>query len=1047
MSEQEKAVAEQIKIIQEKIMNDKTNIIKIVDFLKESLDNSKELQSKNPKKAFILVNDVITHLFILEQVFSVLNSKQELEYWNNNKNLLISKSNLLKSSIENQIKLSEISKKERLPFADLWSDDTMQESFHLETFRKVALPCIHPDLYMKYRKTIIIEGDKNTGKSYTLNKIRQLLEEQHIPSEFYNVSSIDFENKIDSLIPMIIEKKDINLFFVTELPPFDMMVNWTTQNMTKWYLLLEKDVNITWIILCRNKKQISDDVLKLLKPDIIQYRLPTSKTIYNFINNKIKKIYNLDEKELESYINLPILEEELELVKLSNILEKKNYNFDQIIELIQNGLKNNLNLAVRENSVYHIDNKYYLKNSIKLPLHENYSYSLIHENDKLQISLITPTETENYFSVDILDTLESVEDDRMSGIWVKNHTEDLMDVIASFDVNIYKHPYHLNNNTNYLYRTILYLYISMLKNIKQANVNSSHPFYSFLNNILHNRYDIHSIYSIDSLFLLDKYTSDVLFFDKVKHPLIYKAGFVDEVNNFCSSSVQYIVYNDEKNEESLDDVVLNLSSGKKTIEMNVNWDADRLQEEILNNFGLKNYVTKTKSARGYMWCVVFEENVDKMLISYSGNDDIYVSIFCGLEMIDEFRLSEDYCVTNEGDLDLLVEKYPNDFKECDRDVESTWKLHKLEKHHIDMLNGEYNNEQKFYLMLYLNCLKLKNPLFNDNQMSELLELLNNLRNHIDFLMMLVPSTDNDDENGMWSVSDNNPLKEDMESRFYSMNKRLKFNVNPYYLTELLYLFSKDIHNNLVELRNIYDDCQGFYKQPEVNKHTIYIKSSITKDEWKKSCGMSFDFMENINMLTDRFINHGIYEYVKNYKKTLYYKLFKNVTQLGMVEKMETNLVNKEKIIWFDLKNDDNLNKLINSFKGKHYLLDYNNLDDVPYLLALMTSCMLDDIEKHKSFIASLLYIPFFYTNRDVLKNLLHFVESSEKVFDFMSYFNIESEGLNLFVLNRNLNSGIPSKIDREKSILSKEEINSIREIYGLRASHLESQLVDRDNLL
>jgi len=129
---------------------------------------------------------------------------------------------------------------------------------------------------------------------------------------------------------------------------------------------------------------------------------------------------------------------------------------------------------------------------------------------------------------------------------------------------------------------------------------------------------------------------------------------------------------------------------------------------------------------------------------------------------DMISLPETYTLTNENDLDLLQQKFPTDYTECQRDNESTWKLKSL-KHidHYRVLNDLYSREQKFYLTMYHSYLQLSVHQFtklNESQRRLLSMVLTALRNVIDFLFLLIPEYNSQRGwNQLWSISTNHPL--------------------------------------------------------------------------------------------------------------------------------------------------------------------------------------------------------------------------------------------------------------------------------------------------
>lgn len=1038
------ALTEQIQEIQTLVSTDKNNFKKLISILNDSYRDAKELQHKRPKDALKIIDNSLTQIFALNNILQdQFTDTESFQYWSNNINLLTNKNNLLKTAITNQILMAQVAKQnDKFAFDDLWNDDTLQDIHHIETFKQLALPVIRPTLYLKTNKTIVLQGPANTGKSFTVHKIKEKLESLQIPCNFYNVSGVEFETKIDTLQQIVLKDPLMNNFFITELPPFDIQMNWTTQNMTKWYLSLEKDAfhNTTWIILCRRKEVIPTEVLQMIKPSVITYTLPSSNTIQLYLEKKIKEMYHIqnDLTELPEYIHLPILEEVAELSKLCNYLEKQKYDFDNLITLLRNGLKYNLSLAIHENMVYEINQQYYLKNSLKLPLPPSVSYQPYLISDTNKDSLTLPN-NEQYWNIHILDNLPSLEDNRMVGIWVNNHEKKEMDVIVAFEVKSSQHSYHLDTHMEYLYKCMIHWYLQLWKNIFNSNRTISTKYLDLSRMMDLHRSDIFTVYDDDSLVLLDQEILREIFFTHEEFVTVYKKGIIEELNNFVITNRQYIVFNSENLTEQNE---FDLIYGKEQQRVHALMTAEDMRGVIKQLTKLDCFVNRLQCADGYIWGVEFQGIPQSKLSSIkSDSEDDYTTVFCGFDMIEEIKLPTNYCITNESDLDLLSQAYPADFKSCYRDETDTWLLFPLEKQHIEKLELNYTHEQIFYCSLYFHCMKLQNPLFSEQQKSHLSELVDNLRTHLDYLFLLTPSLTDDAENGNWDVSENHPHREDAESNFYTVDKKVPFNVNPYFYIQLLYSLSPD-NQRLLELRRLLEDYLQHKNPPHLENNIVYVKSLISKNEWTKAIAM--DKKEIV--VNEKFINSGVYSFVRNLRKTFYYQVFKHASMIGVMEDKNVDVEEKMQIKWFSFVDDPTITELLRSFRKKHKLYEGKHLDKMSYLSSLIQlSAMDQEMPMANAFFATLLYPEVFYTHEVTKLNLLEDVLQGEVLQMILTYFELPAKQLNL--LKYEYNSHLPKKIDdnRSKNIINKELIGKIKVIYGLKSSHLEAQVIAGNN--
>lgn len=181
-----------------------------------------------------------------------------------------------------------------------------------------------------------------------------------------------------------------------------------------------------------------------------------------------------------------------------------------------------------------------------------------------------------------------------------------------------------------------------------------------------------------------------------------------------------------------------------------------------------------------------------------------------LGSVADLSLPEDYCLTNENDLDILQEKYPGEYDKMFRNEEATWKLKPIAHHsHLLFLEKSYSREQKFYLVFYHSLLRFyekKGNLVSPESRTILRNLLLSLQHLIDFLLVIVSETDEKEEwNGVWSMSKNHEKFDRYQTLFdvtestrtfpadltvELLKNNCDFLVNPYYFLELFKLFDE-----------------------------------------------------------------------------------------------------------------------------------------------------------------------------------------------------------------------------------------------------------------
>jgi hypothetical protein len=223
--------------------------------------------------------------------------------------------------------------------------------------------------------------------------------------------------------------------------------------------------------------------------------------------------------------------------------------------------------------------------------------------------------------------------------------------------------------------------------------------------------------------------------------------------------------------------------------------------------------------------------------------------------------------------------------------------------------------------------------------------------------------------------------------------------------------------------------------PQLENNIIYVKSTISKTEWSKVIAMD----KKEVLLSDKFINSGVYSFIRSLRKTLYYQLFKHATMIGIMDEVNVDVKDKMQIKWYSFVNDNNLNELLRSFRKKHNLYTGKHLDNMSYLSSFVQlSAMDQEMPLENAFFATLLYPEVFYTHEKRRTNLLEDVQQADILQMILSYFDISDTRLNM--LKYEFNSNLPKKID-DKNIIDNNLITRIKFIYGLKASHLEAQVV------
>ena len=123
----------------------------------------------------------------------------------------------------------------------------------------------------------------------------------------------------------------------------------------------------------------------------------------------------------------------------------------------------------------------------------------------------------------------------------------------------------------------------------------------------------------------------------------------------------------------------------------------------------------------------------------------------------QFELTEDFRLVSEANLDVLQEQFPHEYKDMYREDQNTWKLKTIHKQeHIDFLNKKYTNEQKFYMKLLCDLLRMKESYYScmTSFRRELLDkAIMDAQIYLDYIVLLIPENDHKGEwNEEWTMN-------------------------------------------------------------------------------------------------------------------------------------------------------------------------------------------------------------------------------------------------------------------------------------------------------
>ncbi len=833
--------------------------------------------------------------------------------------------------------------------------DHLNQLINLEIKKKIdsliILPLKLQSLYAINNKNILICSDDTYSKKFVINYIKK--KTKQIP----DISIIHQSFKLD-LINNHESKK-----IVVILDDIDNMNNKIIDNLKKIsnenvYLICTSRINI---------QNIPSDIYNIFTETIILNN-PDLRDINNFIRYKIFNY--LDYKDIfQLKFNVPLLDNKnIEYISQLLFNEKKTYlDIDKIVNIFfeicsKSCLQQNIFFPLK---IEDQDTNYYLisYNSIK-NFNENNLNKFLYKIPKYHEIII---DNKIYTNIDYLDQKMIINEDRViNELFICNNDiknkEKYIDMIALVNIEINSENKNKDFDSDFeLSKIVLNLYLHYLNhiivnkdNLKITKYNNQDllKFINLINNLNIDLFNIdninnHSILEIKNLFtILD--------------PFLFNLDNKNDIENFLNDTLDKNSYTFFLNIENIK-AKLYFSNGNHIEHLHLTKNMDialEIRKIITKLFDNDVSVEIIKNIDYYLLNIQADEEKDLSNLKIFLNDDLVKksnTLLIGNEIFD---IPDNYCFTNEKDIELLVDKYPKDYSQIYNEDEESWKYTPIKKkEHLDFLRGEYNLRSKFYLNIYNFVLlyqKNNESILSQQQLNILEKIIFDLQMVIDMILYNTNefednefNNENEDDNSeinnsnvnlvwnnLWNTSyvDKN---EDLDfTNDYSYQKKLsklhkKFYIDKYFLTRILELFSSQNNQSIYSFYIIY---KNKIENKSINQE-LFLKSKIEISKNQNNLYSEY-YINCYPKINKKIIENTIFKL--NNQNSLYFAMFENLesimiknnnqmkcykindaSSLKLLEQIGRNIIKKEnQMSLFKINNSTNsiiLSKWINSF--------------------------------------------------------------------------------------------------------------------------------------
>ena len=784
------------------------------------------------------------------------------------------------------------------PWIHDWTDETLQSKAVLQMVKHIVVPMLYPHTLhtvhsnlSSQSRTLVIEGPPNTGKSYTLSAIRQYINTHHdnIPqfqTQWVHLSAYDCPPYAKHLLDeqshttrSVPANPNQWTIYVTDRVSHKDVHDWSNSSWCgAWDRHLRTSQNTLWVVLVTGHKPLGS-AHRVLFPQRIQMPLPDSRTLYHYLKKCIYAHYGKSgasgKRSFPEYARLPVVEHLPQLAHFADAFVNQHHpDFEQLGRLFECTVTWSAECGLRANGAYGVPCgeklvEWYPKHSVvqsKLP--SNHSYKLLKHSKHDSIEWCPQTEDRNhskcsaktstFWNVNLFDTLPSCEYDRFTQLYIDpetmsteddNHTYSVIGVFP-LETNIF--PYHLRG---------------CLRGCYEWAVAFGHPVSQQM------RAQSHAMACTS--------TADVLGFSDRQCSEVYGGIGTESVvynNVTCASQVWYMERKCVAKEDVLPKVHITYGNRRSAdiaeyvdgVEGDVS--AETLQQ-ILSvlidrpEAPVACHVVQVQTHFGYAYYIDFIVALDHngfRLQCVTANCESHICPRVQLPALQSGWLLDDhYCLCTEADVDALVDKFPQEYKDIYREEEATWKLKPVRKPaHLDHLNQKYSNEQRCYLKLCCDLLRVKESCYaclSPALRNRLDDVLTDVQNHLDYLLQIIPENDHEGKwNDVWSMSEQHPLYEAYHPPQHSevdkvvsvnlatewLRRGATFTMSPRWLGVLVaigeamegHYTGKPAHTPLTQMVQTWK----VFCKCDVQKSVqwVYVKSKVEHSVWReaKACG-------------------------------------------------------------------------------------------------------------------------------------------------------------------------------------------------------------------
>lgn len=822
----------------------------------------------------------------------------------------------------------------------------------------IIKPLLFNNLYKSNFKGILFTGNDINNRHYV---IQYIIDEV---SKLNNTVIIHYNYKIN-LINNLNHKNIILLI--------DDLKNCDPTSILNLKKINDVKVNLYIISTTSNIQNLSSEQNQLFEHQIkIPY--PNARDIENYLRYRIFQHLEFDNIFEKKYI-IDILNDD-NMKNVSKQMYESKYNYHDINSVINSVLDISSMACIKQNMFKIISNNKLLISYSSLYPQEKKSEEIFLYHKPKYRQIIFDDNT--YLNLNYCSNIQfSFEDRLIKEIYIKesdiNKKKGDIEIISLLELDISNEELDNDFDTDYyISYIILNLFIFYLtqiinnKNKIKRELAKSHVLISFIDLIQKEEFTIININDFsnikkDKLSIIFSAFDKLIFDEDPEFLSVFEMCFINYHKTFFIDfrEVDIELSFDYKGELRKLNLSKNIDISYEISKIVQALTGSRIKTEIIKQHN--KYLVTIES--------LDEKDISKLYVYEHGSRlDSCPSIIIDTSI---FNLDSTYNITNEKDIDLLVEKFPKDYSGIYKEDEETWKYISIKnQEQIDYLNEQYSHRSKFYLFIFNTLslfLKKKTSMLNSHEIDSTQAFNFDIQMILDAILDITEEFDKKIWQSGWNISSTEEEAFGFEEE-NDNNEQYEFNYND----NIIYLHKKfyiDIFflKRLTSVLKI-KKCRKLEDYYNSHNHKIYNNQYIEEVFIRSNLNLKLNQHNVYTNLNIKKIPHikqkkelmGNIIHKLLTKKCLYFNIFQNIIDITSKKNNITHTYTINSDNYLVPLHEIALNIIRNENNMSLFKLTDGILPEIinKWMIAYASSCICShqsDFDYTKMFISILLY--------------------------------------------------------------------------------------------